>query len=106
MPLIKALSATLQSMAVPGMTPKALRAAVREKHPEASKKDVVRAAFFALTEDRSRDVVGVSELHSFALVERVSEDELTIKIGGKHKKRHHRAKRIAVTTSESAEAVN
>ena len=31
MPQIKALSDTLRSVAAPGMTPKALRAAVREK---------------------------------------------------------------------------
>ena len=41
---IESLSATLRSVAARGMTPKALRAAVRGKHPEASKKDVVRAA--------------------------------------------------------------
>lgn len=106
MPLVKALSVTLRSIAAPGMTPKALRAAVQEKHPEASKKDIVRAAFYALTEDGSQDGPGVSELHGFALVERVSEDERTIKVGA-HKKRHRAKKAQAAAAADTvAEAVN
>lgn len=50
---IEVLSATLRRVAAPCMAPKALRAAVREQHPEASKKDVVRAAFYALIDARS-----------------------------------------------------
>lgn len=101
MPLIKALSETLRSIAAPGMTPKALRAAVREKHPDASKKDIVRAAFHALTEERSQDVVGVAELHGFALVERVWDDERTIKIGAPKRKRY----RVVEPKAASIQAV-
>lgn len=36
---------TLRSLATAGMKPKDLLAATRERHPEASKKEVVRAAF-------------------------------------------------------------
>ncbi|WP_342030169.1 hypothetical protein [Methylobacterium pseudosasicola] len=96
----------MRSIATPGMTPKALRAAVREKHPDASKKDIVRAAFYALTEERSQDVVGVAELHGFALVERVSEDERTIKVEG-HKKKPRRPKKAGdAAPAEAVEAVN
>lgn len=47
---IEEIAATLRSVATPGMKPKALRAAIRERYPEASKKEIVRAAFYAVTE--------------------------------------------------------
>jgi hypothetical protein len=59
---IESLLATLRSVAARGMTPKALRAAVRGKHPEASKKDVVRAASYALTEAHAQDSPRLSAL--------------------------------------------
>lgn len=105
MPVIKVLSDTLRSVAAPGMTPKALRAAVREKHPDASKKDIVRAAFYALLEGPEQDLACLAELHGFALVERVSEDERTIKVGGTKKKRRA-AEAAKVATGELAEALN
>jgi site-specific recombinase XerC len=104
MPQIKALSDTLRSVAAPGMTPKALRAAVREKHPDATKKDIVRAAFYALTEEHSQDLACLAELHGFALVERVSEDERTIRVDGHKKKR--RQKPVEATPAEAAQAAN
>ncbi|MCJ2096386.1 MULTISPECIES: hypothetical protein [unclassified Methylobacterium] len=105
MPVIKVLSDTLRSVAAPGMSPKALRAAVREKHPDASKRDIVRAAFYALTEEQSQDLACLAELHGFALVERVSEDERTIKVDG-HKKKRRVAKTAEAATAELAEALN
>jgi hypothetical protein len=102
MPQIKALSETLRTVAAPGMTPKALRAAVREKHPDATKKDIVRAAFHALTEEHSKDLACLAELHGFALVERVSEDELTIKVDGRKKKRRLKPAAAAATASAPA----
>ncbi|SFJ17127.1 hypothetical protein SAMN02799642_03709 [Methylobacterium brachiatum] len=104
MPQIKALSDTLRSVAAPGMTPKALRAAVREKHPDATKKDIVRAAFYALTEEHSKDLACLAELHGFALVERVSEDERLIRVDGHKKKR--RQKPVAAAPAEAAQAAN
>ncbi len=88
---MEALSATLWSLAVPGMTPKALRAAVREKHPEASKKDIVRAAFYALIEARSQDNQTVDALHHFALSERIPSDEPPMTIGKRRRKKQRRA---------------
>ncbi|MCJ2057837.1 hypothetical protein MKL09_14885 [Methylobacterium sp. J-048] len=100
MPQIKALSDTLRSVAAPGMSPKALRAAVRDRHPDASKKDIVRAAFYALIEEQSQDLACLAELHGFALVERVSEDERTIKVDG-HKKKPRRAKTAEAVAGEA-----
>jgi len=91
MTAMEALSATLWSLAVPGMTPKALRAAVREKHPEASKKDIVRAAFYALIEARSPDDQTLDALHRFALAERIPGDEPPLTIGKRRKKKQRRA---------------
>ena len=49
MPKVETVAATLRELAVSGMSRKDLVAAVRERHPDATKKDVVRAAFYALT---------------------------------------------------------
>jgi hypothetical protein len=99
---MEALSATLWSLAVPGMTPKALRAAVRERHPEASKKDIVRAAFYALIEARSQDNQTVDALHQFALVERIPSDEPPMTIGKRQKKKQRRAVESAVPEAAAA----
>ncbi|GJE11318.1 hypothetical protein FOHLNKBM_2360 [Methylobacterium longum] len=76
---VEVLSVALRRLAVPGMTAKALRAALREKHPEASKKAIVRAAFLALIEAQSQDGqsggCSVEALHGFALAERASGDD-------------------------------
>jgi hypothetical protein len=88
---IEVLSATLRSVAAPGMSPKALRAAVREKHPEASKKEVVRAAFHALIDSQSQDGQAIEALHSFALAERAPDDETAGPIGSRRKRILRRA---------------
>ncbi len=56
MATIEQLAATLQGLAGPGIKRKELIAAVREKHPKASKKDIVRAAFYALASTVEGDV--------------------------------------------------
>ena len=99
---MEALSATLWSLAVPGMTPKALRAAVRERHPEASKKDIVRAAFYALIEARSQDNQTVDALHQFALAERIPSDEPPMTIGKRRKKTQRRAVESVVAEASAA----
>lgn len=40
---LEELAAALRTLATPGMTPKALRTAIRETFPEVTKKEVVRA---------------------------------------------------------------
>lgn len=72
---IEQLATTLQGLAGPGIKRKELIAAVREKHPKASKKDIVRAAFYALTSAVDGDVERAQRLHNFALGERSSGDE-------------------------------
>lgn len=90
MTFIEKLAATLRSIAAPGMKPKAIRAAVREQHPDASKKEIVRAAFFAVTEASSANQGGTPELHNFALAERVAEEneDAVLKIRKRKKKQH------------------
>ncbi len=105
---IEVLSATLWRVAAPGMAPKALRAAVREQHPEASKKDVVRAAFYALIDARSQDGLTLDALHGFALNERTPSDEPPVTIGKARRKKHRRAAERAVAeapkVAEASEA--
>ena len=95
------LSLTLRNLAVPGMTPKALRAALREKHPAASKKAIVRAAFLALIEAQAQDAqpgsCAVETLHGFALAERTSVDEGPMMLSPRRKRQQRdAAKGIAV----------
>jgi hypothetical protein len=84
MPSIQEIALALRSIATPGMKPKALRAAIRERYPDVSKKEIVRAAFYAVTEEPS-----AQELHNFAMSERISEDNAgEVLQVSKRKKRH------------------
>ena len=74
---ISTIAATVSTLAAPGMKPKQLIAAVRERHPEATKKQVVRAAFYALTEGGDTDPEAARRLHDFALTERAAPTEAT-----------------------------
>ncbi len=84
---IEELANTLRSVATSGMKPRALLAAVREKYPEATKKEVIRAAFYALAESQSGDH---GELHSFALSERGVDDDEPVKAVKLRKKKKDR----------------
>ena len=57
------------------MKPKELIAAVRKKHPEASKKEIVRAAFYALSDSTEGSAERAQRLHAFAIGERSSEED-------------------------------
>ncbi|WP_244028262.1 hypothetical protein [Methylobacterium sp. J-090] len=72
---IAELAAVLRQVASPGIKPKELIHAVREKHPDVTKKDIVRAAFFALSDGPASNATQSDELHDFALKERGKEDE-------------------------------
>ncbi len=80
---IDEIAATLRGVAAAGMKPKELLGAVRERHPEASKKEVVRAAFYALIEDQNREQDTAPEqtrdLHAFAIHERATDEEAPVK---------------------------
>ncbi|MFK5600585.1 hypothetical protein ACFZ8E_26890 [Methylobacterium sp. HMF5984] len=72
------------------MKPKDLLTAAREKHPEASKKEVVRAAFYALIDSHAADPEAVKGLHAFALGERASDEDAEPKAAKLRKKKKHR----------------
>lgn len=76
---LEAIANTLRSVAASGMKPKALLAAVRERHPEATKKEVVRAAFYALTESHGDAPQHLLDLHGFAITERAPDDDEPVK---------------------------
>ncbi|GLS46685.1 hypothetical protein [Methylobacterium brachythecii] len=95
MPTITTLAETLVRFAKPGMTAKELLAAVREQHPESTKKEVVRAAFYALTEGHPIDPERARELHGFAIGARASDEDGPIKRGKLRKKKHAKTDREA-----------
>ena len=86
---VEEIVTTLRSVAAPGMKPRAIRSAVRERHPEASKKEIVRAAFYAVTAAPAAGHDGTSELHNFALAERVADEnaETVLKASKRKKKK-------------------
>lgn len=73
-PKIDALAASVQELATPGSKAKEIIAAVRERHPGASKKDVVRAAFFALIGGMEEDPEKAKRIHDLAIAERAADD--------------------------------
>jgi hypothetical protein len=86
---IEELAAALRTIATPGMKPKALRAAIRKRYPDATKKEIVRAAFHAVTETAPAAHRNVAELHEFGLAERFSGDEVDgIPTAGKRKRKY------------------
>lgn len=71
---IEEIASTLRTIVKPGMKPKELRAAVRERHPHVHKKEIVRAAFYALTDAPATGDAALADLHNFALSERGVDD--------------------------------
>ena len=65
----------LHMIAKPGIKPKELVAAVRAQHPEATKKEIVRAAFYTLTHAVDADAEKARHLHDSALTERAGEEQ-------------------------------
>jgi hypothetical protein len=84
---IAEIAETLRGVATSGMKPKAVLAAVRERHPEVTKKEVVRAAFYALTESHGSNPEHLGDLHSFALTERATEEDEPVKAGKLRRKK-------------------
>lgn len=72
---IEEISTTLLNVAKPGLKPRDLIKAVRKTHPKATKKEVVRAAFYALVSDRKVDDGATAAIHDFAITERANQDE-------------------------------
>ena len=84
---IAEIAATMRDVVTPGMSPKEIRAAIRARHPEASKKEIVRAAFYALTEAPSG---ALADLHGFALSERGADEEAEAIVRTRKRKRKTR----------------
>jgi len=70
---IEEISGTIRKLVVPGMKPKDLIDAVREKHPSASKKEIARAAFLTVILSAEFDPEDTQALHDLAVETR---DEL------------------------------
>ena len=73
---LEKISQTLIRLATPDLKPKKFFKAVRQEHPKASKKDIVRAAFMALIVHADQDPEKARRLHEFALKERGGDDDL------------------------------
>lgn len=69
---IEEMAATIKELATPGMSPKALIDAVRQRHPDATKKEVARAAFMSVIHSAEHDAEYTHELHDLAMETRDS----------------------------------
>jgi hypothetical protein len=67
---IEELSMTIANLASLGMKPKELTKAVKAKHPEASGKDITRAALYAMILSAGTDLEKARRLQEFSIVER------------------------------------
>ena len=68
------IEATLLQLAKPKMTPKELLKAARKAHPDASKKEIIRAAFHSIISVADSDVDKAVILQNFALQERAVDE--------------------------------
>lgn len=64
---IEAMAATIKELVVPGMKPKELIEAVKERHPKASKKEIARAAFLTVILSAEFDPEDTQALHDLAM---------------------------------------
>ncbi len=60
------IAETIKQLALPGMKPKTLIDAVKERHPAASKKDIARAAFLTVIMSAEYDPEDTQALHDLA----------------------------------------
>ena len=70
----ESIEATLLSLARPKMTPKELLKLARKAHPDASKKEIIRAAFHSIISVADSDADKAVLLQNFALQERAVDD--------------------------------
>ena len=71
---LKTIGETLIRVVTPDMTPKQLLKLARRAHPNASKKDVVRAAFYSMIVNADSQPSKAEKLQDFAIRERTTED--------------------------------
>lgn len=70
----QSLETTLLKLAQPRMSPKELLRLTRKAHPEASKKDIIHAAFHSIIRVADSDADKAMLLQDFALKERAVDD--------------------------------
>lgn len=63
---IEKIASTIRELAHPGMKPKALVDAVRERHPDATRKEIARAAFLSVILSAEHSAEDVQALHDIA----------------------------------------
>lgn len=69
---IEKIAAAIKELAAPGMSPKELIDAVRKLFPDATKKEVARAAFLSVIHSVEHDPDYTQELHDLAMETRDS----------------------------------
>ncbi len=69
---IETIAAVIMELASPGMGPKQLIDAVRERFPHATKKDIARAAFLGVIHSAEHKPEFTQELHDLAMETRDS----------------------------------
>ncbi|MVA23902.1 hypothetical protein V6582_09615 [Agrobacterium vitis] len=72
---IEEIARTISSLAGPGMRPKQLVEAVRKKHPDATKKEISRGAFYAVILAAEKEPARAEGLHELASVTRNEFDD-------------------------------
>jgi hypothetical protein len=69
------IQATLAKLLRPDVSPKRLLKETQKAHPEASKGDIIRAAFASMIELADKDPGAASILHGFAIAERAQPED-------------------------------
>jgi hypothetical protein len=64
---IEKIAQTISQLATPATRPKQLLEAVRKVHPKASKKDITRAAFYAVITAADKQSDSAGDLHDLAM---------------------------------------
>ncbi len=77
---IARIAETVERLAKPGMKPKDLVVAVRKEHPHATKREVARAAFYAVILASEQDSNRMTELHHIAVDTRNSDDDTSLDV--------------------------
>jgi hypothetical protein len=72
---IATMAETVAELARPGMRPKELISKVRKAYPKASKKEITRAAFYAVIRNAHGSGDGLKELHDLAMDTRNALDD-------------------------------
>ena len=74
-PTPKEIEGALRELARPGALPRTIMKAVKKRFPDASKKDIIHAAFNVMVNDADKDIDRALTLQNFALQERTGQDE-------------------------------